>query len=341
MEVPACVPCWNGPSCRWLSVGACRFGHFCRQADDGSDDLVDLAEQVRELRVALAKLAAAVMWRTGAPVSVPVPQIVEDAVTIIPKERISERTSDTDVFEDCESPAGAVHRMAPHERVQQRTVEHRIAVDVPTPQILEEIVEAGSAPHERVQQRTVEHRMDVDVPTPQILEEIVEAGSAPHERVQQRTVEHRIAVDVPTPQILEEIVEADSAPHERVQQRTVEHRIAVDVPTPQILEEIGEAGLAPHERVQQRTVEQRIAVDVPTPRILEEIVEAISAPHERVQQRTVEHVETVKNIPQERISERICAQFVDGPVSHSQPQILEEVVEVVRAVKKGPSGAYV
>ena len=70
MEVPACVPCWNGPSCRWPSVGACRFGHFGRQADDGSDDLVDLAEQVRELRVALAKLAAAVMWRTGAPVSV-------------------------------------------------------------------------------------------------------------------------------------------------------------------------------------------------------------------------------------------------------------------------------
>ena len=36
----------------------------------GSDDLVDLAEQVRELRVALAKPAAAVMWRTGAPVPV-------------------------------------------------------------------------------------------------------------------------------------------------------------------------------------------------------------------------------------------------------------------------------
>ena len=41
--------------------------------------------------------------------------------------------------------------------------------DVPTPQILEEIVEAFSAPHERVQQRTVEHRFveqTVDVPTP-------------------------------------------------------------------------------------------------------------------------------------------------------------------------------
>ena len=30
------------------------------------------------------------------------------------------------------------------------------------------------------------------MPTPQILEEIVEAGSAPHERVQQRTVEQQI-----------------------------------------------------------------------------------------------------------------------------------------------------
>ena len=53
-----------------------------------------------------------------------------------------------------------------------------------------------------------------------------------------------------------------------------------------------------------------------TPQILEEIVEAVSAPHERVQQRTVEHVGTVKNVLLERISERICAQFVDASVSH-------------------------
>ena len=98
-------------------------------------------------------------------------------------------TSDTDGFEDCESPAGAVHQPS-------------------SGRALEEIVEAISAPHERVQQRTVEHRIvepTVDVPTPQIPEEIVEAISAPRERVQQRTVEHRIVeqtVDVPTPQIL-------------------------------------------------------------------------------------------------------------------------------------------
>ena len=118
---------------------------------------------------------------------------------------------DTDGFEDCESPAGAVHQPS-------------------SGRALEEIVEAISAPHERVQQRTVEHRIAVDVPTPQIMEEIVEATSAPHERVKQRTVEHRIAdqtVLVPTPQIPEEIVEAGSAPHERVQQRTVEQQIVV------------------------------------------------------------------------------------------------------------------
>ena len=91
-------------------------------------------------------------------------------------------TSDTEGFEDCESPAGEVHQPS-------------------SGRALEEIVEANSAPHERVQQRTVEHRIveqTVDVPTPQILEEIVKVISAPHERVQQRTVEQQI-VDVVSP----------------------------------------------------------------------------------------------------------------------------------------------
>ena len=71
---------------------------------------------------------------------------------------------------------------------------------------------------------------------------------------------------------------------------------------------------------EQGTVKHRIVeqtVDVPTPQILEEIVEAGSAPHERVQQRTVEQ------------------QIVDA-VPHSRPQILKEVVEVVKAVKNVP-----
>ena len=65
--------------------------------------------------------------------------------------------------------------------------------------------------------------------------------------------------------------------------------------------------------------------DVPVPQILNEIVEVGKAQ---------------KMVPRERISERICEQIVDAPVSHSQPQISKEVVEVVKAVKKCPSGAY-
>ena len=43
-----------------------------------------------------------------------------------------------------------------------------------------------------------------------------------------------------------------------------------------------------------------------------------------------------KIVPQERISEGIGEQIVDAPVSHSQPQILKEVVEEVKAVNKVP-----
>ena len=50
----------------------------------------------------------------------------------------------------------------------------------------------------------------------------------------------------------------------------------------------------------------------------------------------VEVVKAVKNVPRERISEGFGVQIVDAPVSHSQPQILKEVVEVVKAVKNHP-----
>ena len=69
--VLACVLCWSGPSCKWLSVGACRVGHHGvepveqRQAGDTGEGGV--AAHVRELHGALAKLAATVMWRNGVP----------------------------------------------------------------------------------------------------------------------------------------------------------------------------------------------------------------------------------------------------------------------------------
>ena len=93
-------------------------------------------------------------------------------------------------------------------------------VDVPVPQIQEQILEfAEISPQRRIPECIVEHTRDV--PVPQIREQFVEVvRNIPQERISERIAE--LTVDVPTPQILEEIVEAISAPHERVQQRTVE-----------------------------------------------------------------------------------------------------------------------
>ena len=57
-------------------------------------------------------------------------------------------------------------RWVPHERGQQRNV------NVPLAQLLEEPVDVRLAPHERVQQRTAEKIVDV----PQYVEVIVEGG---------------------------------------------------------------------------------------------------------------------------------------------------------------------
>ena len=209
----------------------------------------------------------------------PVPQILKEVAEGV-------KAVNTEVQEETYE----VIKLPPSESFLESTAEQ--VVQVPVPQALEEAVEVVKA-------------LKNDVPTPQILKEIVEAFSAPHQQVQQLTVEHRSVeqtVEEPTPQILEEIVEATSATHEHVQQRTAEHRIAaqtLDAPTPQILQEIVEATPAPHERVQQRTAEHRIVVqtvDSPTPQTLEEIVEAISA---------------VKNVPQEPNPEGIGVKFDD------------------------------
>ena len=69
-------------------------------------------------------------------------------------ERIVEHTRDVLVPQIHELIVEYV-TIIPQERFSERTAEQ--TVDVPTPQILEEIAEAVSAPHERVQQRTVEH----------------------------------------------------------------------------------------------------------------------------------------------------------------------------------------
>ena len=102
---------------------------------------------------------------------------------------------------DCRTCAKVV-RFGSREHVQQRSDEQ--IVDLPLPQITEEIVEVvrfGSREH--VQQRSDEQI--VELPLPQITEEIVEVvrfGSREH--VQQRSDEQ--IVELPLPQITEEIV---------------------------------------------------------------------------------------------------------------------------------------
>ena len=146
------------------------------------------------------------------------PQIVEDAVTIIPKEHISERKFVEDVpVPQIQEQILEVANVFPPELISERIIEQ--VHDVPVPLIQEQILEVAEiSPRRRIPERIVEHTSDV--PAPQIREQIVEVvKNIPQERISERIAEQ--IVDVPTPQILEEIVEAISAPHEQVQQQTV------------------------------------------------------------------------------------------------------------------------
>ena len=76
---------------------------------------------------------------------------------------------------------------------------------------------------------------------------------------------------------------------------------------------------------------------MPQKRILERVVGQIDdVPVPQILNEIVEVVKAVKTGLQERISEGIGEKIVDAPVSHTQPQILKEVVEVVKAVKNVP-----
>ena len=119
-------------------------------------------------------------------------------------------------------------------KTPQKHISERIAeqtVDVPTPQILEEIVEAISAPHERVQQRTVEHVATVKtVPQDRIPETICELiVDAPVP----------LAVDEPLPSFPSFQEEIDGTikpfPIEHIPERNGDH--IVDVPMPLTMEE--------------------------------------------------------------------------------------------------------
>ena len=77
-----------------------------------------------------------------------------------------------------------VTRLVLVERIKGRVADQM--VDILVLPVMEDIMEEMLVPHERVQQRTVEH-----VPLPQILKESVEANAVvPYERVQQGAVGH-------------------------------------------------------------------------------------------------------------------------------------------------------
>ena len=271
MEVPTCVPCWNGPSRRWLSVGACLFGHFGRQADDGSDDLVDLAEQVCELRVALAKLAATVLWRSGAPVPV-----LEADAKGIPKRGLDthEVAAEEQEFQECITEeiidvmtASNTMQSGGHQessRLMSTTTTSSVSVNG----------EFDTRVHHRSEVKESE-RTEPVAPIPEFQEETVEViqlSPQKHKSVLERM--HEQTVDAAVPQILEEPV----APIPEFQEETVE---VIELSTQ-------ERKLVP-KRMQEQTV------DATVPQMVEEPV----APIPEFQEETVE---VIQLSPQERVS---------------------------------------
>ena len=144
---------------------------------------------------------------------VPVPQIIEDSLPVVPQERVQNRTPDQIV--DFHVPrileaSVDVMRATPQEHVQNRMQERVLnrsqgqIVDEPVSQIMD-AAQVLHAPQECVQNRTLEHI--VDVPVPLVLEAAVEVDS-PQECVQNRTPEQ--IVDVSVPSVLEGVVEVDA-----------------------------------------------------------------------------------------------------------------------------------
>ena len=64
--------CWHGDECRWHKRGRCLFKH-CSPPFELTGGDVSVEQQLQDLRRALQRLAAAVMWRDG----VPIPKVVK------------------------------------------------------------------------------------------------------------------------------------------------------------------------------------------------------------------------------------------------------------------------
>ena len=152
-------------------------------------------------------------------VDVPVPQIVEDAVTIIPKEHISERNFVEDVpVPQIQEQILEVANVIPPERISERIIEQ--VHDVPVPQIQEQILEVANViPPERISERIIEQVHD------QCLRSRNKFWKSRRSlrRGASRSVSSNALVDVPVPQIREQIVGVvKNIPHQRISERTAE-----------------------------------------------------------------------------------------------------------------------
>ena len=180
---------------------------------------------------------------------VPVPQLMEAVVEVIPQERVQNRTleqiEDFPVLRTMEAPVDVV-LSTPQERVLNRTQEQ--IVGVPVPPITEAAVEVvREKPLERVQNRT--QQPIVNSPVPQFMEAAVE-----------NCVVEQIAV-TPVPQFMEEQLVDVQVP--QIMEAAVENRFPeqiVNSPVPQFMEVAVE-----------NCVGEQI-VDVPVPQLMETIV---------------------------------------------------------------------
>ena len=80
--------CWHGDECPWHKRGRCLFKHCALPPVELTGGEVPVEQQLRDLRRALQRLAAAVMWRDG----VPIPQVVKGSL-----ERMTKRAKVVDV----------------------------------------------------------------------------------------------------------------------------------------------------------------------------------------------------------------------------------------------------
>ena len=129
----------------------------------------------------------------------------------------------------------------------------------------------------------------------------------------------QIAVPVPFHKETDEVILPVSAEH--LSERTVEQ--IVDMPVPQIQEQIVEvAQTIPQERTSEHTAEQ--IAGVPVPRVPQTL------------NRSSRWERQSKLSPRRVFLGGFVNRSLTPPVSHSQPQILKEVVEVGKAIKIVP-----